>query len=144
MLIPINRDNGLSVCDDEVEEVTFSDLDLGENDVEEFLRKNIEVVFEESETLLIVGQQVINAARGRSDLVALDENGSVVLIEIKRDVADIRARREPFEFQAIRYAASLAKIADTDDLVDRIFVRYIENHEGEFALGDLTCPELGK
>ena len=144
MLIPIENNDGLNVCDSEVEEITFADLGLVENQVEEFLRQNIEVVFDDSETLLIVGQQVINAARGRSDLVALDENGSIVLIEIKRDVADIRNRREPFEFQAIRYAASLARISDPDDLVDRVFVRYIEKHQTEFTQGDLTCPELGK
>lgn len=144
MLIPVDKKRGLTVCDSEVEDMTFADLGLTENQVEEFLRKNIEVVFDDSETLLIVGQQVINASLGRSDLVALDENGSIVLIEIKRDVSDIRNRREPFEFQAIRYAASLAKIADPDDLVDRIFVRYIEKHSSEFTPGDLTYPELGK
>lgn len=144
MLIPIDNSNGLTLCNSEVEDISFCDLGLDESEVEEFLRKNIEVVFDESETLLIVGQQVINAARGRSDLVALDENGSIVLIEIKRDVADIRNRREPFEFQAIRYAASLAKITGPDDLVDRIFVRYIENHPDEFTTGDLTRLELGK
>lgn len=144
MLIPVKLFNGLSLSEDEVEDVTFSELGLTESHVEEFLRKNIEFVFEESETLLIVGQQVINTAGGRSDLVALDENGSVVLIEIKRDAADIRARREPFEFQAIRYAASLAMIADVDDLVDKIFARYIEKHRSEFPESDLTCPELGR
>jgi hypothetical protein len=144
MLIPVKLANGLHLSEDEVEDVTFSDLGLAESHVEEFLRKNIEFVFEESETLLIVGQQVINTAGGRSDLVALDENGSVVLIEIKRDAADIKARREPFEFQAIRYAASLAMIADVDDLVGKIFARYIEKHRAEFPESQLTCPELGR
>jgi hypothetical protein len=146
MLIPVtvNLANGLSLSDDAVEEVTFSELGLAETHVEDFLRKNIEVVFEESETLLIVGQQVINTAGGRSDLIALDENGSVVLIEIKRDVADIKARREPFEFQAIRYAASLAMIADVDDLVDKIYAKYIEKHRSEFPAGELTSAELGR
>jgi RecB family endonuclease NucS len=81
MLITVNCDDGLALGEADVEDMTFSDLKIGENQVEEFLRKNIEVVFDESETLLIVGQQVINAARGRSDLVALDDNGSIVLIE---------------------------------------------------------------
>jgi len=62
MLIPVDNKEGLRGCDSEVEETTFSDLGLGEKDVEEFLRKNIEVVFDDSETLLIVGQQVNNAA----------------------------------------------------------------------------------
>ena len=111
MLIHIERNGGLKVSDIEVEETTFSDLSLVESQIEEFLRRNIEVVLEE-ETLLIIGQQVINAARGRSDLIAIDRNGSIVLIEIKRDVADVSYRHKPFEFQAIRYAASLATITE--------------------------------
>lgn len=144
MLIPVYSKDTLVMCDSEVEEITFSDLDLKENQIEEFLRRNVEVVFGDSETLLIVGQQVSNTARGRNDLVALSEDGSIVLIEIKRDVSDIKSRREPFESQAIRYAASLAKISDPDDLVDRIFVHYLEKHLKEFTPGNLTLPELGK
>jgi RecB family endonuclease NucS len=92
MLIHIEKDGGLKVSKVEVEETTFADLGFVESQVEEFLRRNIEVVLAE-ETLLIVGQQVINAAKGRSDLVAIDGNGSIVLIEIKRDVADIKSPR---------------------------------------------------
>ena len=143
MLIHIEHSDGLKVSDIEVEDTTFSALGLVESQVEEFLRRNIDVVLEE-ETLLIIGQQVINAAKGRSDLVAIDGNGSIVLIEIKRDVADIKCRHEPFEFQAIRYAASLATIKDVDDLVSRIFAKYIGDHLCEFELGGLTCSELGK
>jgi hypothetical protein len=143
MLIPVNHSNGLGLSDDQVKETTFSSLGLVENQVEEFLRKNIEVVFDE-ETLLIVGQQVINAARGRSDLIAVDENGSIVLIEIKRDLADIKGRHEPFESQAVRYAASLATVADIDGLVNMVFAKYIEAHSTEYVLGDLTYSELGK
>jgi hypothetical protein len=143
MLIPVEQTDTLRVSDHEVEDTTFSDIGFKEKQVEEFLRKNIDVVFDE-ETLLIVGQQVINEARGRSDLIAVDEDGSIVLIEIKRDVADIKGRHEPFESQAIRYAASLATIKDPDDLVDRVFAKYIENHGEEFHRGDLTCSELGR
>ena len=143
MLIHIEQGGGLRVSDIEVEETTFSELGLVESQIEEFLRRNIDVVLEE-ETLLIIGQQVINAARGRSDLIAIDRNGSIVLIEIKRDVADIKYRHEPFEFQAIRYAASLATIKDVDDLVSKVFAKYIADHPDEFVLGGLTCSELGK
>src|SRR3712207_8835569 len=89
--------------------------DVCSSDLEEFLRKNIEVIFED-ETLLVVGKQVVNKENGRSDLTAVDENGNLVLIEVKRDVEDIRQRKESFEFQAIRYAASYAKIKTPDDL----------------------------
>jgi hypothetical protein len=62
-------------------------------------------------------------------------------IEIKRDVEDIKQRREAFEFQAIRYAASYAKIKTTDELVDKIFTSYIEKYKDEFELGELTAYE---
>ena len=35
-------------------------------------------------------------------------------------------------------------IADVDDLVDKIYAKYIEKHRSEFSIGDLTCPELGR
>ncbi|WP_141640245.1 hypothetical protein [Clostridium sp. K25] len=89
----------------------------------------------------MVGKQVVNKENGRSDLTAVDENGNLVLIEIKRDVEDIRQRKEAFEFQAIRYAASYAKIKTSDDLVDKIFTSYIEKYRDEFELGDLTAYE---
>jgi len=74
-------------------------------------------------------------------LTAVDQNGNLVLIEIKRDVEDIKQRKEPFEFQAIRYAASYAKIKTADELVDKIFASYIEKYKAEFELGELTAYE---
>ncbi|GEN82851.1 hypothetical protein SLU01_11630 [Sporosarcina luteola] len=58
--------------------------------------------------MLIVRKQVRNASNGISDLTAIDHEGNIVLIEIKRDRKDIEGRKEAFEFQAIRYAASYA------------------------------------
>jgi hypothetical protein len=46
-------------------------------------------------------------------------------VEIKRDRKDIEGRKEAFEFQAIRYAASYATIEDPDDLVNKIYAPYI-------------------
>ncbi|NFH30723.1 hypothetical protein FDC49_00655 [Clostridium sporogenes] len=140
MLIPVKIKNSIEIKDIEIENINFKSLNLREEHIEEFLRKNIEVIFQE-ETLLVVGKQVVNKENGRSDLTAVDENGNLVLIEIKRDVEDIRQRKEAFEFQAIRYAASYAKIKIPDDLVDKIFASYIEKYKDEFELGDLTAYE---
>ncbi len=84
-----------------------------------------------------------NNTNGRSDLTAVDNNGNIVLIEIKRDRKDIEHRREAFEFQAIRYAASYATIEKTDDLVKKVYAPYIEKYRSEFELGELTSFELG-
>lgn len=72
-----------------VEPVTFSELNMIESDVEELLRTNIDMVCDEEESMLIVGRQVRNAQHGRSDLTAVDNNGNIVLIEIKKETEKI-------------------------------------------------------
>src|SRR5690606_26924802 len=52
-------------------------------------------------------------------------------------------RKEAFEFQAIRYAASYATIKSIEELVKLVYAPYIEKHKNEFNLGDLTSYELG-
>ncbi len=126
-----------------IDAVTFSELGMQENDMEELLRSNIEMVCDEEESMLIVGRQVRNAYHGRSDLTAVDNNGNIVLIEIKRDRRDIESRKEAFEFQAIRYAASYATIEDPEDLVNKIYAPYIEKYRKEFENAPLTSTELG-
>ena len=59
----VNDDGTIS----EVETTTFRAINWAEADVEELLRKNIELICEDEESLLIVGQQVRNQARGQSD-----------------------------------------------------------------------------
>ncbi|MGI6162844.1 MAG: hypothetical protein ACOYEQ_02820 [Bacillota bacterium] len=126
-----------------IESVTFSELGMQESDIEEILRCNIDMICEDEESMLIVGQQVQNEEKGRSDLTAVDNAGSIVLIEIKRDRRDIENRRESFEFQAIRYAASYATIGSPETLVQKVYAPYIERHRDEFEPGQLTSYELG-
>ena len=118
-----------------IEPVTFSELNMTENDIEEVLRNSIDMICDEEESMLIVGRQVRNEKNGRSDLTAVDNNGNIVLIEIKRDRKDIEHRKEAFEFQAIRYAASYATIDKIDDLVKKVYAPYIEKYRSEFELG---------
>lgn len=128
---------------EKIEAVTFSDLGMQENDIEEILRCSIDMLCDDEESMLIVGRQVKNEKNGRSDLTAVDNNGSIVLIEIKRDRKDIENRKEAFEFQAIRYAASYATIETPDELVKKVYAPYIEKYNSEFELGELTSYELG-
>lgn len=114
-----------------------------ESDVEEILRSSIEMLCDDEESMLVVGRQVKYESKGRSDLTAVDNNGNVVLIEIKRERKDIEGRRESFEFQAIRYAASYATIENPDDLVKKVYAPYIEKYRSEFDIGGLTSYELG-
>jgi hypothetical protein len=106
------------------------------------------LIFDEEDgevtTALIVGQQVVNDSGGRNDLVALDSEGNLVLIEIKRDSKDMEYRSEPMELQAIRYAASLATIEKVEDLVEQVFAPYINKRKSEFELKELTSEEFGR
>lgn len=128
---------------EKIEPVAFSDLDMREQDIEEILRCNVDILCDEEESMLIIGRQVRNEKNGRSDLTAVDNNGNLVLIEIKRDRGDIEKRHEAFEFQAIRYAASYATIETPDELVKKVYAPYIEKHRAEFEPGELTSYELG-
>lgn len=126
----------------DINETTFAGLNMKEANIEELLRKNIRLVCEEDESLLVVGQQVRNKENGRSDLTAIDGKGNLVLIEIKRDVKDIEARSEAFEFQAIRYAASFASIRSQARLIRDVFGPYVEKHKSEFPIGDAETIDV--
>jgi hypothetical protein len=126
---------------------TLKEINFNEADFEELLRKNIGIlsgndIEDDEESILIVGQQVRNKDGGRSDLIAIDDEGSIVLIEIKRDKIDSINRREPFEFQAIRYAAGMASIKNIQELVKKSFEQYIKKHSSEFELGTRSASEF--
>lgn len=125
-----------------MDEITFSELGMKEHDIEEIIRKNIDMVCSDEESMLVVGQQVKNTQNGRSDLTAVDNEGNLVLIELKRDKKDIETRIEAFEFQAIRYAASCATIESTDELISNVFTPYIEKHRDEFGNTELSSSEI--
>lgn len=128
---------------EKIDPVTFSELNMLESDIEEILRSSIEVLCDDEESMLVVGRQVKSEKNGRSDLTSIDNSGNIVLIEIKRDRKDIEGRKEAFEFQAIRYAASYATIDSVDELVKKVYAPYIEKYKNEFELGELTSYELG-
>ena len=92
---------------------------------------------------VMIGHEKAYYMNGRSDLTAVDNDGNIVLIEIKRDLKDIEYRKAAFEFQAIRYAASYATIETIDELVKKVYVPYIEKYSEEFKPGELTYYEFG-
>ncbi|HIG0356660.1 hypothetical protein FC976_18710 [Clostridium sporogenes] len=59
MLILVKIKNSIEIEDIEIENINFKSLNLREEHIEEFLRKNIEVIFQD-ETLLVVGKHVAN------------------------------------------------------------------------------------
>ena len=55
MLIPVKIKDSIKIQDIEIENTNFKYLNLREEHIEEFLRNNIEVIFQD-ETLLVVGK----------------------------------------------------------------------------------------
>lgn len=57
---------------EEIEPVTFGEMNIQEKYIEEMLRQNIEIFTDEEESLLIIGDQIKNKENARSDLTGLD------------------------------------------------------------------------
>jgi hypothetical protein len=92
------------VSDQDLEPVngtTFTDLKWKEQHLEDWIERKPEIL---GEPLLIIGRQVqVSGVDNRLDLLAIDRAGNLVVIEVKRDTADV-----PADFQALRYAAAVA------------------------------------
>ena len=122
-----------------VEETTFADAEIKEEQLEEWIALNPNIL---GEPLLFIGRQVEIAEIGdRIDLLGLDTAGNVVVVEVKR--ADIRA---PVDIQGIRYASyvagwsqeQLSDLAagyvgeDADDFdLEAKFSEFTEQHGGD-------------
>jgi len=107
---------------------TFKSMGLREEHLEAFIAANPELILAD-QTAILVGRQVTNEQKSRADLVALDNDGSIVVIEIKRDMDDCKARAEKFEMQAIRYAATYSRIRSVEDLAEQVYVPYLQKFE---------------
>ena len=117
---------------------TFGSLGLIEDDIEAFLDGNLDILLSgdsSSQSLLGVGRQVRNEFGGKCDLIAIDSDGAIVVIEIKRDPKDCRARVEAFEMQSIRYASSFTRIETPDDLAEQVFVPYLQKYKRDDIAG---------
>jgi hypothetical protein len=126
---------------EEAEPVLFASLPIRLNgskhraheaDLEDLLAENVNLVEAsggEDDTLLIIGRQVQTSSGKVMDLVAFDSTGALILIEVKRDEKDIKVRKDNAEIQAVRYAASLARIRTADELVVKLYAPYIEKYQ---------------
>ena len=122
---------------------TFKEWGLTEESIENFVCDNLQLIFGEDTSYLLVGRQVKDKENKRNDLLAIDDEGALVLIEIKRDLDDMAHRYEALEFQAIRYCSSLATIKTPEDLVNTSYSKYIEKYDRLYT-GDLTAHERAR
>ena len=123
------RINPESRASERIEEVNFTQLGLQERrDIQEWIAANPGIL---GEDLLIIGKEFSGFDRTdeRLDLLAVDVDGKLVVIELKRDDTGADAH-----WQAIKYASYLHR-ASAEDII-RMFADY-EGVSEEEALNKL-------
>ena len=97
-------------------------LDL-ESRLEEWLREDIGIV---NDDLLVIGQQVQTVHGGKIDLLAIDSEGNLVILELKRD-------KTPREIvaQVLDYASWVKELSH--DAIEKIAFAYFKNKPLEEA-----------
>ncbi len=146
-LFKVRTDEQLSV-EGEVAPSRFRDWTVGgragrEEHIEELLVRypgllNVDAFdlsMSSNNEVLIVSQQPIASNRKRADLLGVHRDGSLVVIEIKRDAEDASHRTESMEFQALRYAAASRKMI-ASDLVG-LFKNHLRKKEASEETGEL-------
>ena len=107
-LFRVNPDDKVS---ERIEEVDFALLGLQERrDIQEWVAANPGIL---GDDLLIIGKEFsgFDRTNERLDLLAVDSNGKLVIVELKRDDTGADAH-----WQAIKYASYLHK-ASADDII---------------------------
>lgn len=113
----LNRERNLL---EEITETTFCESNLKERQhIEEWLRKNPEIMGEE---LLIIGHEYDDFENNeRIDLLAIDKEGNLVVIEVKRDNSGISV-----DFQALKYVSYMSR--RTLKEIIEIYSKYIDDN----------------
>lgn len=108
-----------------VQETSFRDADISEAQLEGWIASNADVL---GEPFLVFGRQVQIPGLGDTiDLLALDKNGAVVVIEIKR--ADLKV---PVDIQGLRYASYVS--GWRVDALEAVAAAYFDTDEDERGL----------
>jgi len=97
--------------------IKFSEFEIKERfDIEEWIKKNPDIL---KENLLVIGEQKSLPSGRQTDLLALDKNGNLVIIELKRDDSG----KEVY-WQAITYAAQFSEYSPNE--IVALFEEYLQ------------------
>ena len=117
----------ISTALDKAEKITnasFTELNIWERQhIEEWVRSNPEILGEDLLILSIEFDRFVNS-NDRLDILALDRDGNLVVVELKRDSAAGYA-----DLQAIRYAAMVSSM--TIENLLPYYISYRKKHYGE-------------
>lgn len=115
----------------QIEETQFSVEGLTEfQNIEKWTRRNPDILSAgEEAALMIIGEQKTSQSNVRLDLLGVDRFGNMVIIELKRDLAE-----KMTENQAITYASSL--VYTTFNEACTIYAEYLEKNRIELELSE--------
>ena len=121
-----------------IAETKLSEEEKLEQDLENWIENNPSIL---DEDLLIIGRQVlIPEVNDRIDLLALDTNGNVVIIELKKG-----RLKDPADVQSLRYASYVSRW-EYDDLERQANNYYSEKGVEDFNFNERFeefCTEAG-
>lgn len=118
-----------------IKEIEFSDFNFKERyDIQEWIESNPSILGEE---LLIISKEnsFFDNTRERPDLIALDKEGNIVIIELKRDDSGTN-----LEWQAIKYASYLSRFS-LSDIINMTDWYYSKRSEKELSEADENYSE---
>jgi hypothetical protein len=109
---------------EKITEGSFASLNIWERThIEEWVRSNPEILGEDLLVLSTEFDRFVNSS-DRLDILALDRDGNLVVVELKRDSAAGYA-----DLQALRYAAMVSSM--TIDKLSPYYIAYRKKHYGE-------------
>lgn len=120
----------------EIPTTSFGELNLKERfDIQEWINSTPEIL---GEALLIIGKELILPSGKRLDLLAVDKQGALVVIELKRDDSGTDV-----EWQAVKYASFCSSF--TQDDIYKYFAEYLgtDADDAQFTIEEfINCePE---
>ena len=103
-----------------IKEIEFSEFNFKERyDIQEWVESYPSIL---GEDLLIISKEnsYFNNTKERPDLIALDKDGNIVIIELKRDDSGTN-----LEWQAIKYASYLSRFSLNDiiNMTEKYFLK---------------------
>src|SRR6185437_3623395 len=114
---------------EKIQSGTFTGLNIWERQhIEEWVRENPELLGEDLLVLTIEFDRFVNSS-DRLDLLAVDRDGNLVVVELKRDSAAGYA-----DLQAMRYAAMVSSM--TIDKLVPYYTQYRQKYYGEKLSAD--------